>query len=116
MRLYMDYMTGAVPFGRGLMCDFFWHLEGEMNGCALAKGQIRCKAYASLRNIQRLRGVLSRGRLSDADAKRNFEAETFGKTSFGSSHGNDILPWLIRELWNPIDIPVGDSISEGNAA
>jgi hypothetical protein len=110
----MDYMTRAAPFGRGLMCDFFWHLEGEMHGRALAKRQIRCKAYASFRNIQRLRCVLSRGRLCDANAKRNFEAESFGKASFGSSHGNDILPFLIREPWTPIDIPVGDNTSEGN--
>jgi hypothetical protein len=91
------------------MRDFFWHLEGEMHGRAFGKGQIRCKVYASFRDIQRLRCVLWRGRLCDADAKRNFEAESFGKASFGSSHGNDILPFLIREPLNPIDIPVGES-------
>ena len=88
----MDYMTRAAPFGRGLMCDLFWHLESEMHWRALAKGQIRCKGYASFRDIQRFRCVLRRGRFCNADAKRNFEAESFGKASFGSSHGNDILP------------------------
>jgi hypothetical protein len=83
------------------MCDFFRHLESEMHWRALAKGQIRCKGYASFRNIQRLRCVLRRGRLCNADAKRNFEAESFGKASFGSSHGKDILPLLVRELWEP---------------
>ena len=98
------------------MCDFFRHLEGEMHGRTLAKGQVRRKVYAAFRNVQRLYCVLWRGRLCNADAKRNFEAESFGKTSFGSSHGNDILPFLIREPWTPIDIPVGDSTSEGNTA
>jgi len=91
VRLDMDYMTRTTPFGRGLMCDFFWHLEGEMHWRALANGQIRCKGYASGRNVQRLRGML-RARLCNADAKRDFEAESFGKASFGTSHGNDILP------------------------
>jgi hypothetical protein len=72
------------------MCNFFRHLESEMQWCALGKRQIRCKEYASCGNIQRLRCVLWGGRLCDADAKRNFEAESFGKASFGSSHGNDI--------------------------
>jgi hypothetical protein len=112
----MDYMTRAAPFGRGLMCDFFRHLEGEMHRHALAKGQIRCKVDASFRNIQRLRRVLWRSRLCNADAKRNSEAESFGKTSFGFSHGNDILPFLIREPGNLIDIAVADPTSEGNTA
>ncbi len=59
-------MTGTAPFTRGLMCDFFWHLENEMDWRALAKGQIRCEGY--------------------------FEVESLGKASFGSNHGNDILP------------------------
>ena len=86
-------MARTAPFGRGLIRDFFWHLESEMHWCALAKGQIRCKGYASCRNIQRLYCVLLRGRLCNADAKRNSEAESFCKASFGSSHGNDILPF-----------------------
>jgi hypothetical protein len=88
----MHYMTRTAPFGRGLMGDLFWHLESKMHGRAFAKGQVRCKAYASRRNIQRLRCVLWRRRLCNADAKRNFDAESFGKASFGSSHVNDILP------------------------
>jgi hypothetical protein len=35
----MDYMTRTAPFGRGLMCDFFRHLESEMHWRALAKGK-----------------------------------------------------------------------------
>jgi len=96
------------------MCDFFWHLEIVKHWGARAKGQIRCKAYASCGNIQRLHSVLWRGRLCNAEAKRNFEAESFGKASFGSSHKNDILPLLIREPWNQIDIPIGNSTYEGN--
>jgi hypothetical protein len=88
----MDYMTRTPPFRRGLMCDFFWHLENEMHWRALANRQIRCKAYSSRRNIQRFCCVVKRGRLCNADAKRNFEAESFGKSSFGLSHGSDTFP------------------------
>ena len=31
----MNYMTRTAPFGRGLMCDFFWHRENEMHWRAL---------------------------------------------------------------------------------
>src|SRR5260370_33055064 len=75
--LDMDYMTRTAPFGRRLMRDFFWHLESEMHWRALAKRQIRCKGYASRRNIQRLHGALERGGFCNTDAKRNFEAESF---------------------------------------
>ena len=101
VRLDMDYMTRTAPFGRGLMCDLFWHLESDMHRRALAKKQIRGKGYASCRNIQRLRRVLWRGRLCYADAKRNFEAESFSKASFGSSHGNDILPLAKKGALKP---------------
>ena len=101
VRLDMDYMTRTAPFGRGLMCDLFWHLESEMHWRAVAKGQIRCKGYASCRNIQRLHGVLWRGRLCNTNAKRNFEAESFCKASFGLSHGNEIPPWVIRDSLEP---------------
>jgi hypothetical protein len=100
----MNYMTRTAPFRRGFMCDFFRHLENEMHWRALVKRQIRCKGYASCRNIQRLHCVLWRGRFRYADTKRNFEPESFGKASFGASHGNDIPPWLIRGLSNQIDI------------
>jgi len=85
-------MTRTAPFRRGFMCDFFWHLESEMHGRALANRQIRCKGYAACRDIQRLHCVLWRGRFCNADTKRNLEAESFGKASFGSSHENDISP------------------------
>jgi len=97
----MDNMTRTAPFGRGLMCDFFWHLESEMHWHALAKGQIRCKGYASCRNIQRLYCALWRGRLRNAEAKWNLKAESFGKASFGSSHGNDILPLAKKGALKP---------------
>jgi len=56
--------------------------------------------------------VIWRARLWNSDAKRNFEAESFGKASFGASHGNDILPWLIRDLGNQIDIPNWRSLAK----
>jgi len=90
----MNYMTRTAPFGRGLVCDFFGHLENEMHWRALGKGQIRGKAYAACGNIHRFRSVVQRGMVCNADAQRNFEAESFGEASFGSGHGNDILPAL----------------------
>ena len=87
-------MTRAAPFRCGLLRDFFRHLKNEMHWRALGKGQVRCEAYAACRNIQRFRFVVQRSRVCNADAQRNFEAESFGKAPFGSGHGNDILPVL----------------------
>ena len=85
-------MTRTAPLGRGLMRELLRHLESEVDGRADANRRTRGKGYASCGNIYRLRCVLWRGRFCNADAKRNFEVESFSKASFGSSHGSDILP------------------------
>jgi len=61
--LEVNHVTCTAPFGRWFMGNFFWHLKQDMHGRPLSEGQIRCKAYAACRNVQRFRAAPWQGRL-----------------------------------------------------
>ncbi|HVH72780.1 MAG TPA: hypothetical protein VNB49_16960 [Candidatus Dormibacteraeota bacterium] len=89
-RFDVNHMTGTMPLGHRFTGNFFWHLKHDIDWHALSEGQICCKVYASRRKIQGLGSALWRGRLQNADPERDFEAESIGKASLCSIHGNDV--------------------------
>ena len=108
VRLDMNDMTRAAPLRCRFVADFLWHIKHEMYRGAFSQGQIRCKTNPSRRNIQRLRPLLWRGRSQNPDTDWDFEAQSFAKPPFGSSHGSTTSPlenkgdakpiWMAKEI------------------